>query len=400
MVLATRDLHLVNDPADYHRLAVSISDGHGFGSSVVAAGGGATAFRAPLYPGLLGVVYAVLGVHLTAARLVQAVVGTGTVALLYLLAYRVFGRRVALVATAIAAVYPPLVLASTWMLSEVVFIPLELAALLAAFHARRLSGSPTAWRWAAAAGVFGGLACLARSIGLVVVGVSAILVWTGRPRVSLKSLAAPVLVGGLAVVVVAPWTIRNAVTVHRFVPFTTADAFTLGGTYNDLSRTTPPRSAFRPFSVIPEYKALYTDKSLKEADVYDALRTGAVDYMKDHPGYVAVSFERNLRRLYDVGGIEFSRDANRSIDVRRRLSDLTMISFWLIGLAALIGIFTAARRRAPLVFWLTPVFFTLLTAIAVGTTRYRMPIEPFVVLLAALAVVQVADRARGASTDG
>ncbi|HZN13897.1 MAG TPA: hypothetical protein VFB78_06510, partial [Acidimicrobiales bacterium] len=92
--------------------------------------------------------------------------------------------------------------------------------------------------------------------------------------------------------------------------------------------------------------------------------------------------------------------ANRSIDVRRRLSDLTMISFWLIGLAALIGIFTAARRRAPLVFWLTPVFFTLLTAIAVGTTRYRMPIEPFVVLLAALAVVQVADRARGASTDG
>src|SRR5206468_10977698 len=107
---------LRDDPADYHRLGVSLAGGHGFAHSVVAAGDGPTAFRPPLYPLTLGAVYTVAGHRVVVARVVQAVVGTITVALLGVLAGLLWDRRVALVAMGLAAIYPAVVLTDTALL--------------------------------------------------------------------------------------------------------------------------------------------------------------------------------------------------------------------------------------------------------------------------------------------
>ena len=73
--------------------------GHGFGETGLAAGGGPTAFRPPLYPLFLGAVYAVTGDSITAARLLQALLGVAAVGLLGVIAWQLWGRRVALIAT-------------------------------------------------------------------------------------------------------------------------------------------------------------------------------------------------------------------------------------------------------------------------------------------------------------
>jgi len=62
-VIATRHYVPRADSADYQRIAASIAHGHGFGPSVIAPGGGPSAFRPPLYPGFLGALYTVVGVH-------------------------------------------------------------------------------------------------------------------------------------------------------------------------------------------------------------------------------------------------------------------------------------------------------------------------------------------------
>jgi 4-amino-4-deoxy-L-arabinose transferase-like glycosyltransferase len=243
-----------------------------------------------------------------------------------------------------------------------------------------------------------GLACLTRSTGIVLVPIIGLLLWTAvRDRWSVRALVAPAIVAVVAAVVIAPWAIRNQVKLHRFVPFASADAFTLVGTYNDAARTDARHpSAFRPYPQIPKYAALYTDKSLTEAEVYDRLRTGATDYMRAHPGYVAMTVLRNTRRLLELEGWRYSRLTNASIGFGRRLSDATVIAFWIAAVLAVVGAFTAAARRVPWPLWLAPILFAAMTAVAVGTTRYRMPIEPFVVLLAAAGVVAIADRFRGA----
>ena len=76
VVLVThRSFALINDAADYNRLAISLAGGHGFGVSHVAPGGGPTALRPPAFPLLLAAVYLVFGSHVVAARLLGALLG-------------------------------------------------------------------------------------------------------------------------------------------------------------------------------------------------------------------------------------------------------------------------------------------------------------------------------------
>src|SRR5687767_14012838 len=86
VVLARRQMTLRDDAADYVRLAGLLAHGHGFGDTVLAAGGGPTAFRAPGYPFFLGAVFRLTGDSLTTARLLQAGLGTVTVALIGIVA--------------------------------------------------------------------------------------------------------------------------------------------------------------------------------------------------------------------------------------------------------------------------------------------------------------------------
>src|SRR5436190_21080085 len=104
---------------------------------------------------------------------------------MFLVADRLWGRRVAYTSAGIAAVYPPLVLMNAGLLTEPLFIVLELGMLLAVLAARR-AGPRRALALAAAAGVLCGLAALTRANGALLAIPAAIGLWAVRPRVSLR----------------------------------------------------------------------------------------------------------------------------------------------------------------------------------------------------------------------
>src|SRR5947208_1271971 len=115
------------DSIDYLRHGASIAAGHGYPPSIIAARGGPSALRAPGYPYLLGAEFALTADTADAARALNAVLGPLAVLLVYLVAARIWPRRLALTAAALAAVFPPLVGLSASVLSEPMFIALELA---------------------------------------------------------------------------------------------------------------------------------------------------------------------------------------------------------------------------------------------------------------------------------
>ena len=132
---------LRHDAVDYDVHARSIAQGEGFSKTL--AHGRPTAFRPPGYPYFLAGVYRLGGRdwlrshdRVVAGRIANAVVGTAIVALLGLLCAQLFGRRVALVAMALAAVYVPLILAGGALMSEPLFAALMLGALVAAVRFR------------------------------------------------------------------------------------------------------------------------------------------------------------------------------------------------------------------------------------------------------------------------
>lgn len=389
VVLVTPHFIPQTDAADYDRIAVSlVTKGHFPGSVLVP---GPTSLRPPLFPYALAAVYNVVGVgsqatRWEAGRLLEAALGAVTVLLIGLIALRLWGRRAALVSSAIGAVYPPLVLVGSSLMSESLFIPLALASVLAALRART---SPHRIRWSVLSGVLLGLGALTRGNGLALAIPIAALVWIGRPLLSRRALAAPlVLLLALAITLV-PWTLRNASTFHEFVPITTETGYATAGTYSAAA------AHFNEFPAlwIPPWEAarqvLLRHPHLNEAQLSDRMNTLALDYARAHPGYVGKVFWWNSLRLLNLTGTHFEDWAAQYEAYPKWLATASVYAFWALGLLALGGAFTAAARRAPLALWGCPLVIFVSTVFLEGSTRYRSPADPFVVVVAALGVLGV-----------
>jgi 4-amino-4-deoxy-L-arabinose transferase-like glycosyltransferase len=391
-VLATRHWVAVDDPADYIRNAVSIAHGHGMAPSLIEQGG-PSAVRPPAYPYLLGGVFAVSGDSETAGRIASALLGVVTVALIGLIADMLWTRRVALVAMALAAVYPPFVLVSGTLLSESLALPLMLGTVALLLHFR--DGARPGWLGPAVGLLFG--LCLLDRPALSALGLALVAGLWGRPwrrLASGRSVVVGLVVAGLTVI---PWTIRNAVQFDDFVPISTQSGFLLAGTYNEVSdHDAVSPGAFRPASLAPSLAPIFADRSLDENQLSKKLGKAGRDYAADHPGYVPrVLWWNGLRLLSLSHGLHDGRVAYRFQGIGARYADAATISWYLLALAALGGIALGAARGAPRWFWLTPVLLYLSVIAISGDVRYRLPVEPFAICAGAVALVAAWERLRG-----
>lgn len=394
-----------HDDRDYDRLACGLVIGHGYvreGPRTPAddcgtrTNGEPTAFRPPGLPMFLAAVYTVtepLGVERwTAARVALAWVGTAVVALLGLVALQLFGRRVAFAALGLAAVFPPFVVLGGSLLSETLFVALMLGAIACVLADRAAGGDR---RWLIAAGVICGLAALTRSNApALVLPLMICVATTGRDVRPLRArLARALALAGIAALVVAPWTIRNAIALDGFAPVTTEAGSALAGTYNDVTRTDPEwPGAWIPPARLQELRSTLDPVRGDEPEEQRALIRRSLDYMADRPGYVAEVGARNGWRLPGLAGPDWWQFSGRTLSLPGWTADVSGIAFLAVLALAIAGAFTRAARAAPRWLWLMPVLMLLSVMFVVGETRFRAPADPFVVLLAALALTAAWDR--------
>lgn len=392
-----RGIAPVSDAFDYARHAHSIAAGHGFPDTLYAAPGTPTAIRPPALPYLLGGVEAVTGSPSLAPLLTQAVLGTAAVALIWFIARELWGPRAALVAGSLAALYPPLVLVGSAPLTEALFVPLELAVLAVVVLARRAPAPPL--RLALLAGALCGAAALTRQAGFflllpVAVGLFSVAGWDRRRTTTVTAVA---VLAALAVV--APWTARNAVEFGRFIPVAVQGGFVAAGTYNPVSAASPDApGAWRPPTAIPELARLFLRPGIEEPELNDRLSDYGRDYLRDHPGYVVEVVALNTLRLFGVGpggkavaAADFDIMGIRNGTVR----DLTNVAVVVMALLALAGaVLALVRRRGPMFVWLAPLVLIATTVPLIGTPRYRIVLDPFLVMLGALALTATVERFR------
>ena len=396
LVAATIDTPLTLDPADFSRNGVSFAQGEGLPPSNRAPAGGPSAYRPPAYPMFVGAVYAVAGQEAPpVARLAGALLGTLSVGLIGLIAARIWGRRVGVVAVGIAAIAPPLVVMSTALISEALFVPLVLAAVATALEARR-SDHPL--RWVVATGVLVGMAELTRTNAVLLILPLGLAVWTARPRRHPRALVAPVLLVTCAVLTVAPWTIRNALVVHRFVPVSTEIGYTLAGTYNQASRADrhwPAVWKEAEHGASPEYSPLVFYASVQRWDEVafgERLLDAALADIRSDPAYLLKVAWWNGVRMFHLGELDFAVANLRDTSIPAGPAWLEIVGFYALGVLALVGLCTRRARQAPAWLWLVPVCLAA-TVFVTGFIRFRAGIDPFLVMLAALAVAGIAEAA-------
>ncbi len=171
-------------------------------------------YRPPLYPLMLSAIYQVWGHAPVAVRLLQALLGTATCALLYGIGRRLGGKRCGLIAAALGAAYPLLVFFTGVLMAETLLVFLTTAAVLLAL---RLEALPSL-RNAALLGFVLGLALLCKPVVLPWVPLLLWGWWRRSPLSGARRSARVALVLGVMGLTLAPWTARNAAVTGYFVP--------------------------------------------------------------------------------------------------------------------------------------------------------------------------------------
>jgi len=248
----------VYDATAYATIAANLERGEGF--TLGRFGTQPASNYSPGLPLLTGGIYAASGgVHERFARLVLALVGSFSVLFAYLIGRRLSGPLAGLIGAGAVAVYPALLEYQGMLMSEPLAAALLSGAVLAMLWAadgERGWGSPhpRSVRWLVPGLLLGALA-LTRPEYLAISSPIAVVVlarsgWDGWREGLVQAL---IMLAGLAVVV-APWTVRNAVTLDRFVPISTGGGQVLfAGSYM-LSGGDPERVGAEVLERHPELR--------------------------------------------------------------------------------------------------------------------------------------------------
>lgn len=268
---------LAGDTPAYREPALNLLAGRGYTIDGVHP----TANRPPGYALFLAATYA-LGGDDRAAVLAQFVVMSLVAAALYLLARTHLPRAESAVASLLLSLHVDVLFWSSFALSDSLALAVLVAAVGCAVAARR-GGSAVL---AGAGGALLGVDLLIRPSYLATLPAMALFLAIGVPRArAVRALVAFLVAGTL---LLAPWTVRNAVTLGGFYPLSTEGGINLyAGTVwdEDILHVDD--------SFEPEVGVAIREMSETEVDRY--LRERAVDRILDDPlGY----FGLGLRKLW------------------------------------------------------------------------------------------------------
>jgi 4-amino-4-deoxy-L-arabinose transferase-like glycosyltransferase len=387
---AARDPAGLNDPSSYLIMGHGIAAGDGYNFIV---DGSPTAYFPVGYPAFVAAIVWIVehtplsDVPKTVAML-QVLIGTASVWLAWRIARRVWDVRTGLVAAALVAVFPGLVLYTAPLLSETLFVALELAAIAVVVDRPWDQDTPSRRRLVA----FGALTAAAMYVrpqaALVIVAVAiglAVARFGWR-----RALGAGAVALATAVLLIVPWTVRNAITMDAFVPISTNSG-------DDLCIGHNP-GANGHFGFYPDcldIKGLEGGEREIERDAKN-LRV-ALDFMTSHPRREAWLLLQKVKYTYDgdyegldavegYGNAPFIPDRLRT--VLQRLADGY---FWVVLALALVAIPLLPSRRdgRGTMLLASMVGMALIPLAFFGDVRFHVPASPLFAIAAAVAIVRL-----------
>jgi len=322
-------------------------------------------FHPPLYPYFLAAVNVMFG-GLLAVKLAQALIGSLLIPAIYRIAQRIGGPRAALVAAGLAAFYPELIWYSAHFWCESLFLVLFWWAV----ERLLVADEDDSRRAAALAGALCGFAILTRETLLYLLPLGAL--WLFARRKERATLAALVLVS--AFVVVAPWTLRNWIQFDAFIPVSTGGGLNLYQGNAPLSRN----------EVYHEY---YANEG--KVEQYRFARSAGLEVIWERqPGWIFEKIRDEGPRLAELDSlalIHIRRGAYGDVacSTYRGAAAIVLVPWILIALGSLLAV-AGARLDRPMILLLGLLGAYLLLHIAThGFSRYRLPVLPAFMILAA-----------------
>jgi tetratricopeptide (TPR) repeat protein len=325
--------HLLVDSVDFDARAMALAQG-GWAEE-------GAFYQAPLYPLFLSFLYRIFGHGLTAVRIVQALLGSGTAVLVYLIGRRCGGGAVGVGAGLMAALYSMAIHFDAEILRPSLVIFLSALSL----HLLLLSSEKGGARKWGAAGLVLGLAAVGRPTLLAFVPAAALWALLRRRRERGADTVAAAVFLCCALVPVGVVTSINYARSGQavLISYNGGINFFIGNN-PDYERTVAIRPGIRWDLLTAEPPA---DRGTDPAGWSGYYYGLARDYIFSDPsGYAALLFKKLV--LFWNGheierNVDFSHVAEHSPFMAYKI-----VSFRWIAPLALMGMVLAAFRRAPL----------------------------------------------------
>ena len=356
------------DERDFDTIAKNVVQGNGF--SRVPNSSVPMIRRVPLYPLFLALIYRTWGHSFDAVRALQIFLVALTALIGYLMARMIFKGKFAFLSFFLIGFWPPLIVFSTRIMSEVLntfLLSLSILCLVMLLHRRSII-------LAFVSGLFIGITTLCKATTALFpffVFLFLILVYRSKKQ----ALCHGLILILAAAIAISPWTIRNYLQFKSFIPVQlgVSPALWVG---TDISKggrwPGEERMLHRQFS-----------KGLREDHLYveKFYLSKAINNIKENPtGYLILLVKK-------VGG--FWRRPSVGVVEKFGLKKILLrgsnyLLHYLAIVFGIIGSILVFKRKILLAYPLILIvfYYTLMYALLFAEPRYHIPVLPMVIILA------------------
>lgn len=363
--------------------------------------------RPPGYPAFVAATYGLMGRSPGNVALMQLLVGGLAVFLIYSIGSSLHSARAGLFAGLLYLLDPNLSLWSLPILSDLLY---AVALVLAVYLVARWKAS-TSGRWLVAAGIVAGLSCLIRPIGILLLPVWTMILLVNFDGSSKEGISwRPSLTFGVvALAIVLPWMMRNKIVWDTF------NVSSLGSQNLELWMA-PAAIAVREGISLEEARTMLSPPEFGSAFERDrwyltVILDNPTSYLSAHlRGTIGVLLGVDYAAWLKRAGIEVvtpgAQIAFQSGNPGRALASLWeftreasiqsfallvtivfQVLLYIAGLVGFIRLWSTDRWIAR--FLAITMFVLIFTPGPVGESRFRVPVQPILALLAGVGLAEI-----------
>lgn len=357
-----------SDELAYKSMALNLAGGH----AIVDNMGNHAMYNVgyPLF--VLAPVFFLFGENLLIARLAHVILGAMAIVMCYLVAKEAGAGRVGrLLAAAIWALYLPASIYTVYLAKENLMIPLMLGVMWCAL---RLAKEPSS-TVALGCGVLLGLLALTGNAALSLAGV-VFFALAFTPAALTPRLKLFIIVSMAAIVVCAPWMVRNMQVIG-------APVLNTNGGFNLYIGNNPAATGWSvSIADTPRGSTWEALRKTGEINASEVLKKEAISWATAHPAeFLALSLKKAA--YFWKPPLHEGKGSASSAETMVRA--MWLIQFVVLaGLAASSVIFPRLRNRQLLILWLAVACYTAAHMLFYVIFRYREPIMPVLGVMAAL----------------
>ncbi|NQU94909.1 MAG: glycosyltransferase family 39 protein [Candidatus Omnitrophica bacterium] len=358
LYLAGSPTGIETDEIEHDNLAMRLLEERAY----VDSDGAATSYRPPFYAGFLAFIYAIFGHSYFAVRVIQVIISSITVCILYLTAEKIFNKPTAIITGIFSSLYMTFIICSKMLYTETLFTFLLVSIIYLAIIAKK-----PGVKWFCLLGILCGIATLTRSaaVFLPFIVLFILLPKMRKNKLPWTKIAAFSLALALCfLILIVPWTVRNYRAHGKFVLVSTNGGINM---YQGLCKpadgmifTFPPGS---PMSI--NY-----DTMSNEAERNNFFMHEAIKIYRTQPLFALKMFA--IRFLFFWNIIDWEILGGNVINFQY----IFMLPF------AFLGTFFAFKENKEI--WnilIVILYFMSFTLLFPGFSRYRMPIDGYIILL-------------------